>query len=222
MDKRFEKILVCGMLCAALALPFLYNADSYAQINDGLIGPDGIINQYPGIMRLHIIANSDSEKDQELKLAVRNYILSKVQNELDNKEEARTYVLENLQRIEEWAQVAVDAAGFEYDVRADVNIRHIPAKYYSDLFFPEGNYEALTITLGEGKGQNWWCVVFPPLCLVDNTVPVDSAELESGDGEVLVLKSRIVEILEESGDSYRIDGSIVDVIKHITSANPNE
>ena len=112
MDKRFEKILVCGMLCAALALPFLYNADSYAQINDGLIGPDGIINQYPGIMRLHIIANSDSQEDQELKLAVRNYILSKVQNELDDKEEARTYVLENLQRIEEWAQVAVDAAGF--------------------------------------------------------------------------------------------------------------
>jgi len=57
---------------------------------------------------------------------------------------------------------------------------------------------------------------------VDNTVPVDSAELESGDGEVLVLKSRIVEILEESEDSYRIDGSIVDVIRHITSTKPNE
>ena len=227
MDKRFEKLLIICMLCAALSLPLLYNAESYAQLEEGLIGPDGMVNEYPGIMRLHIIANSDSDEDQALKLQVRNYILAKVQNELVDKESAREYILENLEQIEDWAQTAVNSAGFGYDARAYVSIRHIPAKYYSDLFFPEGNYEALTVTLGEGKGQNWWCVVFPPLCLVDNTVPVADSEIIAGadlngEGEVLMLKSRIAEILEASKGSCTSATAIESVVTSHLSINIEE
>lgn len=222
MDKRFEKLLIICMLCAAVALPLLYNADSYAQVEDGLIGPDGMINEYPGILRLHIVANSDSDEDQQVKLQVRNYILAKVQNELTDKEEARTYALKNLPQIEEWARQALESFGFDYGARAQVSIRHIPAKYYDDLFFPEGNYEALTVTLGEGKGQNWWCVVFPPLCLVDNTVAVDDDQIIAGaDGEeeVLMLKSRIGEILEAADEDFVSAVAIEDVISSHLNIN---
>ena len=70
------------MALAFIALPLLYKAESYAEIEEGLISSDGMINQHPGIMRFHVVANSDSDEDQELKLAVRNYVLAKVQNEI--------------------------------------------------------------------------------------------------------------------------------------------
>lgn len=227
MDKRFEKLLIICMICAAISLPVLYNAESYAQIDGGLIGSDGLINQYPGIMRLHIVANSDSEEDQDLKLAVRNYILANVQNDLSDKESAREYVLQNLEQIETWAQTVIDSAGYDYSAQAYVSIRHIPAKYYDDLFFPEGNYEALTITLGEGEGQNWWCVVFPPLCLVDNTVAVDDSEIVAGadldgEGEVLMLKSRIAEILEASKEGYVFSSTIKEILTPHLHINPED
>ena len=82
MDKKSEKILIFIMALALIALPILYKAETYAQIEDGMIGPDGMINQHPGIMRFHVIANSDSAEDQNLKLEVRDYVLSKVQNEI--------------------------------------------------------------------------------------------------------------------------------------------
>lgn len=215
MDKKFEKILIIAMTLAFIALPLLYEAESYAKIEKGRIGSDGMINQHPGIMRFHVIANSDSDKDQELKLAVRNYVLSKVQNEIanainssgageENSAQAsimREYIKNNLPQIQEWAQEVINASGFEYSARASIGIKHIPAKYYDDLYFPEGNYEALTITLGEGKGQNWWCVVFPPLCMVDSADSSYSEEFNLTEEERLTLKFKTEELLKSLDDN---------------------
>jgi len=215
MDKKFEKILIIAMTLAFIALPLLYEAESYAKIEKGRIGSDGMINQHPGIMRFHVIANSDSDKDQELKLAIRDYVLSKVQNEIanainssgageENSAQAsimREYIKNNLPQIQEWAQEVIDASGFEYSARASIGIKHIPAKYYDDLYFPEGNYEALTITLGEGKGQNWWCVVFPPLCMVDSADPSYSEEFNLTEEERLTLKFKTEELLKSLDDN---------------------
>ena len=225
MDKKFEKLLITTMICAVLALPVLYHLDAYAeadssvQIEEGLISSDGIINQHPGIMRFHVIANSNDEKDQEIKLVVRNYVLAKVQNEIvqaineasrDTTEETldktsediaeskimREYIKNNLSRISGWAQEVLDTAGFDYKAIASTGIRHIPAKYYDDLLFPEGNYEALTITLGEGDGENWWCVVFPPLCLIDSEDSSYSEDLNISEEDRLVLKFKTEELLD--------------------------
>ncbi len=160
----------------------------------------GLVNEYEGIIRFHVIANSDSEEDQNLKLHVRNSVVMKLQNALvscTDIGETRAYIEDNLEEIEGWARDCVRGWGYDYDVKVRIGVSAIPAKQYDDLYFPAGNYEALTITIGEGKGQNWWCVVFPPLCLVDAS---DEAygELFGEDGQGrLVLRSRLLELLEK-------------------------
>ena len=163
---------------------------------------EGMINEYEGIIRFHVIANSDSDEDQELKFKVRNRVLAKVQNALEGSQAAaqtREYIEENLEEIEACALQCVRAEGYDYDVKARIGVTAIPAKEYDDVYFPAGTYEALTITIGEGKGQNWWCVVFPPLCLVDAR---ESGYDELFDKDIqgrLVLKSKVLELLRQGG-----------------------
>lgn len=163
---------------------------------------EGMINEYEGIIRFHVIANSDSEEDQELKFKVRNRVLAKVQNALEGSRSAartRAYIEENIEEIETCALQCVRAEGFDYGVKASIGVTAIPAKQYDDVYFPAGNYEALTITIGEGRGQNWWCVVFPPLCLVDAR---ESGYEEMFDEDAqgrLVLKSKVLELLRKGG-----------------------
>lgn len=162
---------------------------------------EGMINEYEGIIRFHVIANSDSDEDQELKFKVRNRVLAKVQNALEGSQGAaqtREYIEENLEEIEACALQCVRAEGYDYNVRARIGVTAIPPKEYDDVYFPAGNYEALTITIGEGKGQNWWCVVFPPLCLVDAS---ESGYDELFDKDIqgrLVLKSKVLELLRQA------------------------
>lgn len=163
---------------------------------------EGMINEYEGIIRFHVIANSDSDEDQELKFKVRNRVLGKVQNALEGSQGAaqtRAYIEKNLEEIEACARQCVRAEGYDYNVKARIGVTAIPAKQYDDVYFPAGSYEALTITIGEGKGQNWWCVVFPPLCLVDaRESSHDELFAEDAQGR-LVLKSKVVELLKKGG-----------------------
>jgi stage II sporulation protein R len=133
-------------------------------------------NEYEGIIRLHVIANSDSEPDQKLKLKVRDEIISYV-NDLSGEmdiEESRIWIKSQLGDIERAAERVICENGCKYKASAELGVRWIPEKTYGDMHFPAGNYEALTITLGKGEGENWWCVLFPPLCLITE----DEAELE--------------------------------------------
>ena len=163
---------------------------------------EGMINEYEGIIRFHVIANSDSDEDQELKFKVRNRVLGKVQNALEGSQGAaqtRAYIEKNLEEIEACARQCVRAEGYDYNVKARIGVTAITAKQYDDVYFPAGSYEALTITIGEGKGQNWWCVVFPPLCLVDaRESGHDELFAEDAQGR-LVLKSKVVELLKKGG-----------------------
>ena len=163
---------------------------------------EGMINEYEGIIRFHVIANSDSDEDQELKFKVRNRVLGKVQNALEGSQGAaqtRAYIEKNLEEIEACVRQCVRAEGYDYNVKARIGVTAIPAKQYDDVYFPAGSYEALTITIGEGKGQNWWCVVFPPLCLVDaRESGHDELFAEDAQGR-LVLKSKVVELLKKGG-----------------------
>lgn len=214
MDKNFEKVLIGLMALAFIALPFLNSSAQASEKGEGLIGSYGLINEYPGIMRFHVVANSDSTEDQDLKLQVRDYVLSKVQEEITQQMTSsysdsasreplaqqkfiREYIEDNLPRIESWAKEAVISQGFDYDVTASTGIRHIPAKYYDELFFPEGNYEALTLSIGEGKGQNWWCVVFPPLCMVDSEDSVYNEEMGITEEDKLILKFKTQELIDD-------------------------
>lgn len=210
MDKRFEKILILLMVLASLFL-FLGSAEGKAPSSED--SEDILKNQYPGILRFHVIANSDTDDDQDLKLKVRDYVLERIQLNLASEMEKaqnelgdsfsepavmKKYVSEQLLQIEEWGYEALELYDSDYTCAASLGIRHIPAKYYDDIFFPEGNYEALTITIGKGEGQNWWCVVFPPLCLVDSDDSSYSDKLNMSEDDKIHLKSKILELLEEA------------------------
>ncbi|MDU7950067.1 MAG: stage II sporulation protein R [Clostridium sp.] len=140
---------------------------------------EDIVNE---IIRFHVIANSDSEEDQNLKLKVRDNVIEYVSDKLkDCKDlsEARKFIVNNKSTIESIAKYTVIENGYSYDVTSMLSRENFPDKVYGDLVFPQGEYEAYRILIGEAKGQNWWCVMFPPLCFVDGTKDaVDSKKIE--------------------------------------------
>ena len=124
------------------------------------------------VFRFHVRANSDSEADQQLKQAVRDTILETFKEELNasrSAEETRLFLTDKLGEIEACARSAVQAHGFDYPVSASVGREYFPTRAYGDVVLPPGRYETLLAEIGAGAGQNWWCVMFPPLCYVDAT-----------------------------------------------------
>jgi stage II sporulation protein R len=122
------------------------------------------------VVRFHVRANSDTAEDQRLKLAVRDRILSEMGEELEackNVEETKKLLQHSLERIEMVAQQEIVAQGYDNSVKAYLTTELFPKKQYGDLTFPSGMYTALRVDIGEAKGQNWWCVMFPPMCYVD-------------------------------------------------------
>lgn len=175
-------------------------------------------NQYEGIVRLHVLANSDTVEDQALKLKVRDAVIEYMekQDDLNSAGEAREYLSENLNRLEKIAEGVIASEGYDYSARADLGVRYIPEKAYGGITFPAGNYEALNITIGRGEGENWWCVLFPPLCLLEEGTATDD-EVVSGDeasegnnddegsseARKLRLRWKLAEILNEGQDSQQ-------------------
>ena len=119
------------------------------------------------VVRLHILANSDSEEDQALKLRVRDRVLERATELLEqtgDRREAADVLQSHLPELERIAAEEISDCGYEYDVTAEVANTMFPTKKYDGFTLPAGEYLALRIIIGEGNGHNWWCVVFPPLC----------------------------------------------------------
>ena len=134
------------------------------------------------IIRLHVIANSDSEEDQAVKLKVKETIITYLRGEMmdaHSVEEARQTIREHLPEVEEIAREKLLKEGYTYEVNASLEDCYFPVKEYGDMTFPAGQYEALRVKLGKSSGRNWWCVMYPTLCFVDSTyqvVPESSKE----------------------------------------------
>ena len=134
------------------------------------------------VIRLHVIANSDTAEDQALKLKVRDSIIKNLQSSLSETasvRDARRQIITRIPKIQQKAQETVAGAGYGYPVKVTLGNQYFPVKDYGDLRFPAGNYEALCVRIGSAAGHNWWCVLFPSLCFVDEThavVPDDSKE----------------------------------------------
>lgn len=134
------------------------------------------------VFRLHVIANSDSKEDQDLKYKVRDSLLEYMNNICKNcssKEEAISLVEKNKENFKKIAEDTIKSEGYSYTVNINVGNFEFPTKTYGDISLPAGFYDALRVEIGEAKGQNWWCVMFPPLCFVDissGIVPDESKE----------------------------------------------
>ena len=119
------------------------------------------------ILRFHIRANSDEELDQELKLKVRDAIGILLGEDLTNTkniEESKEIIQEKIPQIMETAKEVIVAEGYSYEVDAYLTTTYFPEKTYGDYTFPEGEYQALEVVIGEGEGHNWWCVLYPNMC----------------------------------------------------------
>ena len=147
------------------------------------------------VFRFHVLANSDSDEDQALKMKVKEAIIEYMKQELGHSDSVNTtkqWAKENLVRIQGVARQVIDEEGYDYDVEAQVTICEFPDKTYGDITFPAGQYEALRVEIGAADGQNWWCVLFPNLCFMD---AVHAVVPEEG-------KQELKEVLEE--DTYEM------------------
>ena len=159
------------------------------------------------VLRLHVIANSDLERDQTVKLLVRDALLEKGAELFDGSVtalDAEARILPQTESLEAAARRVLEEQGCGYGARVTVTTEFFGTRAYGDLTFPAGTYRAVKVVLGEGKGQNWWCVMFPPLCLPaaqkrDGAVPAFSREearfLQPRKG--YRLRFRLAELWEE-------------------------
>lgn len=151
-------------------------------------------NEHAGIIRLHVIANSDSHEDQALKLQVRDAVIEYMRKNEDpgSVSDTRLFLDNNKDKLEKIAEGIIASEGFDYGADADLGVCFIPEKTYGDITFPAGNYEAMNITLGKGGGQNWWCVLFPPLCLLDE----GTEDLPADEDMQMELRWKVLEIMD--------------------------
>lgn len=164
---------------------------------------------YDNVLRLHVIANSDSDEDQALKLAVRDEILAVYGDRLaacTSKEQAEEQVALLSAEMTESAKKLIESRGYDYGVRLTLTRENYPTRVYENVTMPAGEYCSLRIIIGEGAGQNWWCVLFPPMCVgnaiggkADESIPVGLSasqyKLISGNGRYAV-RFKVLEIVE--------------------------
>ncbi len=140
------------------------------------------------LIRFHVIANSDTDEDQELKLKVRDAVIAYLQPKLENSksiEESEAIIKSEYDDLENISKDIISENGYNYKVNVGLQYSDFPAKQYSSVVLPAGKYKALKIVIGEGKGKNWWCVMFPPLCFVDDQNGVIDEKTDKKLKEVL-------------------------------------
>lgn len=172
MKKNLKMVIILSFLlffyCSVCAISYAQNIST---------------NIANSVFRLHVLANSDSQEDQDLKYMVRNRLLDYMNSICTNcqsKEEAISIVEKNKDTFEQIAIDTIQEQGYSYSVKINIGNFEFPTKNYGDISLPAGYYDALRVEIGEAKGQNWWCVMFPPLCFVDissGVVPDESKEL---------------------------------------------
>ena len=179
--ERRDKIFLISLLIGValyLAFSITYFASASGEIRENVV-------------RLHILAESDSEVDQNVKLKVRDALLEKNTELLSSKvtpENAEKYFEKSKDELEKCANEVLEENGFKYTAKITLGKEYYTTRIYEDLTFPAGTYTSVKVVLGDGEGKNWWCVMFPPLC-----VPVATGGIETDDGVSLE------EYLDEDG-----------------------
>lgn len=206
---KYRRDLFLCLTCLLLA--FLFTMAGQRQSDEAMAARIA-----PEILRFHVLANSDSDEDQQLKLRVRTLLLDSIYEKLGENaslDDTKEYVLANKDSLEQEAEDYMKAEGYDYPAHMEVTECYFPTKTYGDMVFPCGTYDAVRVEIGKGKGHNWLCVLYPPLCFVDSTyavVPDSSREilresLDAADYQALLkkqpevhirIRSKFLELLE--------------------------
>lgn len=219
MNKKFKntkrKIMLYGItIFFILCIMFTYIFYQLQKINT--FSEDYKQN----LIRFHVLANSNSEQDQSLKLKVRDdvikYLKPKLENSNDIKQTEKIikYEKNNIIKI---CKNTIRQNGYSYDVDVNLGYSKFPTKQYSSVVLPSGQYKSLKITIGKGQGKNWWCVMFPPLCFVDEQNNIIDKETDEKLKEVLTKEEyeMIVEKDKRDLDNLQIKFKIIEIFEKI-------
>lgn len=179
LQKNTKKYFMCGSIFMLVIILYIATGRSGQKRSD-----DYQKHMAQEILRFHVIANSDSKEDQELKMKVKegvvNYVSSLIQKS-DNLETTKYIINLYLDEIEREAQQIIQKEGYSYETKIMLTESYFPIKSYGEAVFPAGVYQALKIEIGEAEGKNWWCVLYPNLCFVDSAYGI----LEEDQKEML-------------------------------------
>lgn len=200
-----KKLLICTFIILAISL--------FA----GLFPVHGEDEIYDTVVRLHVIANSDSEEDQKLKLAVRDKIIEIIAPAVVNcssQPEAIAAIGGVMDEINLASEAVIKEAGYDYPVAVYIGKEYYPTKKYETCAFPEGEYVSLRVCIGDAVGQNWWCCLFPPLCLSAASDEVNETN-EEAFISVGLTSDQYKLITESDAPKFRIRFKILEAIQRL-------
>lgn len=217
------KMRIIGLSILLISTLFFSGMYIYGEVKD----IDKISKGYKDkLIRFHVLANSDSDEDQELKLKVRDEIIKYLQPMLKQSkslEQSEQIILSESENIKNIGENIIKENGYTYEVEVKLEYNNFPAKQYSNIVLPAGEYKALRILIGEAKGKNWWCVMFPPLCFVDENNGVIDKETDEKLRSVLTEEeyNLISEDNIEKTKDVKMKFKIVEIIEAIVSNSKN-
>jgi stage II sporulation protein R len=192
--KLFVPILLVLLILNSIFIPTIKKSENISE----------------NVFRLHILANSDSNEDQSLKLKVRDEIL-KISSDIfvncDTKEQAINQAIINIDKFKETATKVIKSEGYDYQVNISISNEYFNTRKYDNFTLPSGFYDSLKIEIGQAKGHNWWCVMFPSVCISGCTDDFDKSltkdEIEMIESDKYVVRFKAVEIYEKIKKSIK-------------------
>ena len=200
-----KKLLICTIVILAVSIVV------------GLLPVHGESEIYDTVVRLHVVANSDSEQDQALKLKVRDAIIEitgKAVEGCKTQDEAVEAIGGVIGEIEQVAREVIENEGFDYAVSVTLGEEYYPTRTYESCAFPEGTYVSLRVLIGDAVGQNWWCCLFPPLCLSAST-PETNENNEEAFISVGLTSEQYKVITESNTPKYRARFKVLETISRL-------
>ena len=197
-------IFLCGLLLSGCS----YNSTclpskiyDYNEVKDLLI-------------RFHVLANSDSKEDQDLKIKVKNAIINSLYSDLSKSksiDETRNILISKEAEIKELSEKIIKDEGYNYSVKIELKRENFPEKQYGSIILTQGNYEGFRVIIGNGNGHNWWCVMFPPLCFID----VTKGKVEDDESRQKLDDEILKDHKENKEDEIKIKFKVAEEIKKI-------
>lgn len=194
--KQKTAILILAALAALTASVFVLLQRQQAELSEKLI-------------RLHVVANSDSEEDQALKLQVRDAVLAVTEPLLAETEDPKAILAENLPAIQSAAEACLRQNGASDPVRVTLGREEFPTRVYDSFSLPAGIYTSLRVTIGAGEGHNWWCVVFPSICFRATATDLEQAAVSAG------FSDQEVKLITEANEGYILKFKTLELLQKL-------
>ncbi len=166
------------------------------------------------LFRLHVIANSDSKEDQDLKIYIRDKVVTYLKNfSFNNKKELIEFLNSHQSELQQIIDSAIAEQGYQYTASFEIGNSYYPQKKYENIILPSGYYDGLKIKIGKAEGKNWWCVLFPPMCLIDSS----TCELPE-ESEIILentLSNESNSLVSSNESNYKFKFKLVDFINNL-------